>query len=108
MKHCFPALHLIGPAHHPDERLKYVATQDLALPDQNSAFKLSGYIDDIFHTSYIPYMEWAVEYTDEFEMWWECLTEAEQVDISATIELLESRGPQLPFPYSSGINNSKL
>jgi hypothetical protein len=52
-------------------------------------------------------MEWYVEYTDEFEIWWEGLTEAEQEDVSATIELLEARGPQLPFPYSSGINGSK-
>ena len=52
-------------------------------------------------------MEWAVEYTDEFELWWEDLTEAEQEDVSAVVELLEAKGPQLPFPYSSGINRSK-
>ena len=52
-------------------------------------------------------MEWEVEYTDEFEMWWEDLTEAEQEDVSAVVELLEAKGPQLPFPYSSGINHSK-
>ena len=78
-----------------------------SLPDQNSAFKLPGYVDDIFHIGYIPQMEWDVEYTDEFEIWWEGLTVAEQEDVSATIELLETRGPQLPFPYSSGINGSK-
>jgi hypothetical protein len=56
-----------------------------SLPDQNSAFKLPGYVDDIFHISYIPYMEWDVEYTDELESWWMGLTEAEQEDVSATI-----------------------
>ena len=52
-------------------------------------------------------MEWEVEYTDEFELWWVKLTESEQVDIAAVVELLEQAGPQLPFPYSSGINGSK-
>jgi hypothetical protein len=52
-------------------------------------------------------MEWDVEYTDEFEQWWATLTEAEQVDVAATVILLQNKGPQLPFPHSSGINNSK-
>ncbi len=52
-------------------------------------------------------MEWNVEYTDEFEQWWATLTEAEQVDVAATVALLQNKGPQLPFPHSSGINNSK-
>ena len=52
-------------------------------------------------------MEWEVEYTDEFEEWWATLSEAEQEDIAAVVELLELKGPQLPFPHSSGISNSK-
>jgi len=52
-------------------------------------------------------MEWDVEYTDEFEGWWDDLSEAEQEDIDAVVELLEARGPRLPFPYSSGIQSSK-
>ncbi len=52
-------------------------------------------------------MEWSVEFTDEFEQWWLTLTEAEQVDVAATVTLLQQKGPQLPFPHSSGINNSK-
>lgn len=52
-------------------------------------------------------MEWLVEYTDEFESWWDRLCVAEQEDIVAAVELLELHGPQLPFPYSSGINGSK-
>lgn len=52
-------------------------------------------------------MEWEVEYTDEFGEWWETLSEAEQEDITAVVELLEQKGPQLPFPHSSGISNSK-
>ena len=52
-------------------------------------------------------MEWEVEYTDEFEEWWNRLNEAEQIDVAAVVELLAEKGPQLPHPYSSGINESK-
>ena len=52
-------------------------------------------------------MEWEVEYTDEFGKWWESLSEAEQEDVAAVVELLEQKGPQLPFPYSSGVNGSR-
>ena len=52
-------------------------------------------------------MAWEVEFTDEFEEWWDDLSEAGQEDVAATVHLLELKGPQLPFPYSSGINGSK-
>jgi hypothetical protein len=50
---------------------------------------------------------WEVEYTDEFGEWWETLAAAEQEDLSAIVEILMERGPDLPFPYSSGINGSR-
>lgn len=52
-------------------------------------------------------MEWDVEYTDEFEEWWNCLSEDEQEGVTAIVELLEERGPNLPFPHSSGIEASR-
>ena len=52
-------------------------------------------------------MTWDVEYTNEFEDWWEELDEDEQVAIAAMVELLEAKGPQLPHPYSSGVNGSR-
>ena len=52
-------------------------------------------------------MEWLVEYTDAFEEWWDSLTEGEQEDVAAVVQLLELKGPQLPYPHSSGINGSK-
>ena len=52
-------------------------------------------------------MTWNVENTDEFGAWWNDLTEAQQEDITATVTLLEERGPNLPFPHSSGIESSK-
>lgn len=51
---------------------------------------------------------WSVEYTDEFEQkFCSGLSEAEQEDTTATVPILEKRGPNLPFPYSSGIEGSK-
>lgn len=52
-------------------------------------------------------MAWDVEFTDEFEEWWDLLTEDEQIDINAGVIMLESEGPHLSFPYSSGISGSK-
>jgi len=52
-------------------------------------------------------MSWEIEYKDEFEEWWLGLTEEEQISVDATVQLLEERGPQLPFPHNSGINGSK-
>ena len=52
-------------------------------------------------------MSWNVEYTDEFGMWWATLHESEQEDISAIAQLLMEYGPDLPFPYSSGIEGSR-
>ncbi len=52
-------------------------------------------------------MTWPIEYTDEFGAWWDGLTNAEQISIDAHVRKLEQRGPNLPFPYSSGINGSR-
>lgn len=49
---------------------------------------------------------WEVEYTNEFEEWWNELDESEQTDIAACVALLEISGPHLKFPHSSGINGS--
>ena len=35
------------------------------------------------------------------------MTESEQDEVAAVVGLLELTGPQLPFPYSSGIKNSR-
>jgi len=52
-------------------------------------------------------MVWIVEYTDEFGAWWQDLNETHQDRIAATVTLLESFGPSLPFPHASGINGSR-
>lgn len=52
-------------------------------------------------------MAWDIEFTDEFGEWWEDLTEAAQIDVDTVVGLLEECGPNLPFPYSSGVSGSK-
>lgn len=52
-------------------------------------------------------MSCEVEYTDEFESWWDDLSEDEQDSIAASVGLLEERGAQLPYPHSSGIKISR-
>ena len=52
-------------------------------------------------------MTWSVEYTDEFGAWWGTLGEVQQEHISAVAQLLIEHGPELPFPYSSGLEGSK-
>lgn len=52
-------------------------------------------------------MEWEVEYTDQFNSWWEGLTEAEQEDIDAIVRVLEQRGPALRRPHVGTIDGSR-
>ena len=50
---------------------------------------------------------WEVEFTDEFEAWWDTLSEADQEAVNAHVEALEQLGPQLPFPRSSQVKSSR-
>jgi hypothetical protein len=50
---------------------------------------------------------WQVEYTDEFGAWWDTLAERERIRITASVGLLERRGPNLPFPHSSALTGSR-
>lgn len=52
-------------------------------------------------------MAWNVEYTNEFEEWWNRLGRREQNEIQAAVELLELRGPTLRYPHSSGARRSR-
>lgn len=53
-------------------------------------------------------MTWEVEYTNEFGEWWDTLSVDEQVEITARVGLLEDRGPQLGYPYSSSVEESEV
>ena len=50
---------------------------------------------------------WQVEYTDEFESWWNSLTEGEQDDLDASVELLENTGPSLRRPNADTVYDSR-
>ena len=52
-------------------------------------------------------MSWEVEYTDEFGEWWHSLGDKEQRSVAVAVGLLEIRGPNLPFPYSSAMHASR-
>jgi hypothetical protein len=52
-------------------------------------------------------MEWEVEYTDEFEQWWDTLTSAEQDSVAASVGLLRIAGPSLPRPHSDTLKGAK-
>ncbi len=52
-------------------------------------------------------MRCEVEYTDEFEEWWNTLNEGEQSTVDAYVKMLEEFGVGLGYPYSSDIKGSK-
>ena len=52
-------------------------------------------------------MAWEVEFTGQFESWWNTLSENEQVEISAKVELLQESGPTLPRPHADVIASSR-
>src|ERR1700688_1842078 len=52
-------------------------------------------------------MAWQIEFTDEFEAWWNDLSEDEQAEIDAKADLLEDRGPTLSRPHADRIESSR-
>jgi hypothetical protein len=48
-----------------------------------------------------------VNVTDEFVNWWDSLNEDEQKSVNAIVMMVEERGTQIPFPYSSKIESSR-
>lgn len=52
-------------------------------------------------------MEWEVEYTDQFEVWFEELDERQQESIVIAVEVLQGRGPGLGRPLIDTIKRSR-
>ena len=50
---------------------------------------------------------WEVEHTDEFEEWWDTISEEEQEDIALAVEKLEEQGPSLGRPLADTLENSR-
>jgi hypothetical protein len=51
---------------------------------------------------------WEVEYTDEFEAWWNTLSEDEQAAIAVRVERLQEDGPLLRRPIVGEITGSRF
>jgi hypothetical protein len=75
---------------------------------QHQSYSIDGISLEIFHrwNTFDAWMNWSVEYTDEFGEWYATL-EAIQDDIARVVRLLEAKGPQIPYPYSSAIEGSR-
>lgn len=50
---------------------------------------------------------WEVEFTHQFENWYETLTEEEQDTVIARVELLQSAGPNLGRPVVDNVHQSR-
>lgn len=50
---------------------------------------------------------WEVEFTNEFEGWWQTLTEDEQESVSASVSLLRHLGPLLGRPHADTVKGSR-
>ena len=51
-------------------------------------------------------MAWEVEFTDEFQDWWNVITEGQQDDLAHSVRLLMEFGPALGYPHSSKVTSS--
>jgi hypothetical protein len=52
-------------------------------------------------------LSWEVEYTDEFDEWWQKLGEEDQEAIDVAVEQLEDKGPALGRPFVDQIKLSR-
>lgn len=53
-------------------------------------------------------MAWEVEFTDEFEAWWDGLSEEEQVSVNRKVLMLMEFGPALSRPHVDTIRGSRF
>jgi len=52
-------------------------------------------------------MTWEILVTDEYEGWFLSLTEAEQIDVQAMVDVLEIKGPNLGRPHADTIKGTR-
>jgi len=50
---------------------------------------------------------WDIEFTDQFEVWWDALTMTEQEAIWRTVQVLQQRGPSLGRPLVDTLSGSR-
>ena len=53
-------------------------------------------------------MAWEVEFTDEFEEWWDGLVIGEQESVRVKVELLAELGPSLTRPHADTLHGSRI
>ena len=53
-------------------------------------------------------MAWEVEFTDEFEEWWNSLSAKQQDDVALSVQHLIGFGPALGYPHSSRVVTSRF
>lgn len=58
--------------------------------------------------TYSARVSWEIEYTDEFDDWWNELSESDQERVRAAVEILESAGPALGRPLVDTLEGSQL
>lgn len=52
-------------------------------------------------------MPWEIEYTDEFEAWWDSLDVDEQERVAVAVRVLEQLGPGLGRPWVDTLEGSR-
>jgi hypothetical protein len=52
-------------------------------------------------------MEWEIEFTNEFEGWWNSLTADEQDGVASSVNLLRITGPSLGRPHVDTLKGSR-
>jgi len=50
---------------------------------------------------------WKVEFTEQFEAWWNTLSEGEQKSVAYGVNLLMAKGPFLERPYVDTLKGSR-
>lgn len=63
---------------------------------------------DLYYTELIISPMWDVEYTDEFEAWWDGLNEAEQQSVYRSVERVRVIGPALGRPHVDLVKDSRF
>jgi hypothetical protein len=63
-------------------------------------------LDDICALGYCAWV-WDVEFTDQFEAWWDTLSVEDQQGIDAAVSVLEERGPGLGRPLVDTVEGSR-
>ncbi len=51
---------------------------------------------------------WEIEFTDQFEAWWDDLSEDDQAKVAVAVERLEQGGPALGRPTVGEIDGSRI